>query len=102
VTDRGVFLDEDFIELELVAPVLLTPEILEKCGFEKIDHDNKVFTYDADNIRIPVCLHWPGINNEASLTNVSHTEILSERFKYVHQLQNLFYALTGTELEVKL
>lgn len=80
----------------------LTPELLQKCGFEKRDHDDKVYTYDADNIRIPICLHWPGINGECSLTDVPHTQILSERFKYVHQLQNLFWCITGTELEVNL
>ncbi len=64
--------------------IKLTEEILLKCGFEP--YGNGKWHHDA------ISLH------EADFIFNSK----SDRVKYVHQLQNLFYALTNEELEVKL
>ncbi len=75
----------------------LTPEILEKFGFEK----SGLYWIKKDNwIRI-----W-----EWGIVDVSyHTERLGGDYedraieiKYLHQLQNLYFALTGEELEINL
>jgi hypothetical protein len=75
------------------SPTPLTPEILEMAGFERNEspmgtwsggdhmiheHDNGEFTF------MPFCAYCP------------------IRIEYVHQLQNLIFALTGTELNIKL
>lgn len=72
-------------------PIPLTPEILEIAGFRHEVHDD-VSYYIQSNV-------W--------LCHVGDNWYLAERvdnkpFLYLHQLQNLFFALTGTELEIKL
>lgn len=79
----------------LIEGIPLTPEILEKCGFEKKTgsapgigdfywHDNGIF----ETIRV----HGDIIKLEG---------IDSIPVKHLHQLQNLYFALTGEELEIK-
>jgi hypothetical protein len=69
-------------------PIPLTPEKLEKCGFiyrndSKDIMDNGYFVlYLGDSIYF----------NSYPIVQV----------KYLHQLQNLYFALTGTELTVNL
>ena len=68
-------------------PIHLTPEILEKCGFENWDKNK----YSNDVL----CLT---INGEGFLylANQRHVNIF-----YLHQLQNLYFSLTGEELTFK-
>jgi len=82
----------------MAEPIPLTPEILEKCGFEQkevvnSDQDDRTFwahpkmnyyTYDGKKF-----------DAGYGFGDLDHV-------KYVHQVQNLFFALTGEELEVKL
>jgi hypothetical protein len=72
----------------------LTPEILEKCGLKLNVYghngDREVSSCDLGCISILDTMEvW--VNNE----EVSH-------IKHLHQLQNLYFALTGKELEVKM
>jgi len=83
-------------ELSTRNPIPLTPEILEKCGFHskyKSVHMqwniggfylHQKSDVDDDNISIPE-------------ENVFHYDFTYE-IKYLHQLQNLYFALTGEEL----
>jgi len=76
-------------------PITITPEILEKAGFKKEDKLNvnaqtwckfgmgEYLTYYFDGF----CKFEFGIK---------------PAIKYVHQLQNLYFALTGEELYIKL
>ena len=61
----------------------LTPEILEKCGF-KLDLK---------------CIKYKGKLYRKKSVTVS---IDSGRTNQLHTLQNLYFAITGTELEIKL
>ena len=74
-----------------IKPIPLTPEILEKCGFEK-DNDgiySKLgFMFWLDDI---------GVMQLA----LNYSPICNAPCKYVHQLQNLIYALTGEEITFK-
>ena len=70
-------------------PIPFTPEILEKFGFESNPYqdryENKVIHVECNKLR-------------------GETELWIDRMphiKFVHQLQNLHYALTGEELEYK-
>lgn len=77
----------------------LTPELLiEKCGFEKIDHINGYSFYAMK------AKNQPKIN--IYLEGVCKTEWMGyyvpSHCKYLHQLQNLIYCLTGKALEVKI
>lgn len=66
-------------------PIPLTEEILLKCGFEK----QGGFWFVKGDIKIEITLSR-GYFRYAGFV----------RLKYLHQLQNLYFALTGQELEV--
>lgn len=73
-------------------PIPLTPELLEKCGFEDDSPDqfsSAAFLLEKDNDEyLPLtCDSWQPFAN---------------RIKYLHQLQNLHFALTGEELTINL
>ena len=83
-----------------IDPIPLTPEILEKCGFEKmagcftlsreseLGHkfgDFHVSIYDDTQIKAWRGGRYIGVCKSA----------------YLHQLQNLYFALTGEELTFK-
>lgn len=82
--------DEDYFK-----PIPLTPEILKKCGFEVLQADgtmNKTIAYNgylAISTYTDDCKYWK-IKNYYAGTNA--------KIKYLHQLQNLYYALTDKEL----
>lgn len=74
----------------------LTEELLLKCGFInefEDEEDNSYFT--LKNIEIQKIL----FKEEFFLDNVNNIGV---SIKHLHQLQNLYFVLTGTELEIKL
>lgn len=72
-------------------PMLLTREIIEKAGFENI----------ADNLYIKYG-SWFSIVHNGSLTMMSFDgHLVPNAFRYVHELQNLYFAHTGQELEIE-
>jgi len=88
---RAVGVSNLLTEFESIKPIPLTPEILEKCGFEKsTDHYGGYLSpkFDLAAIRIKDNNTW---FNGCWETKVEH----------LHQLQNLYLALTGEELEIK-
>lgn len=72
-----------------VNPIPLTPEILEKCGFEKYDR----FLYRLKN-----GWHWISVDTNSLYIHGKQVVLID----YLHQLQNLYFALTGKELNVQL
>jgi hypothetical protein len=84
-------------------PIPLTPEWLIKLGFSGAfhkltgEHSHLPSHYNLNGFRIDV-------EYNCGSEEVSHYEFNlhpSTELKYVHQLQNLFFSLTGTELEIK-
>lgn len=94
--------------IHLCEPIPLTPEILEKCGFKKIHEANKHFAINDPNgyagkYKISI---FQTLNNQWQIAfsdEVSSYKdyIPTTKISYLHQLQNLIYALTGEELEFK-
>lgn len=81
-----------------IKPIKLTPETLEKCGF-KDEGISKDPILELGDLGIHLTL--PDSNGSMYLTDYGeHLNIPT--FKYVHQLQNLYFALTGKELEINL
>ena len=70
------------------APIPLTPEILEKCGF--VSH--AINYYHLGEFYISYA--------NIGLFEYRHRDTYVI-FKHLHQLQNLYYALTGEELNYK-
>lgn len=65
----------------------LTPELLDRFGF---GDDNK-FMFNINRL-VTICIHQNG-----NVYTLGNSEI---KIQYVHQLQNLFWALCGKELEI--
>lgn len=73
-----------------VEPIPLTEEILLKCGFE-LNKEKTLFETDSCGIRLM---------NISNLYFKANFPIKSD-IVHLHQLQNLFFALIGQELQVK-
>lgn len=76
-----------WIKPNAIEPIPLTPEWLDRCGFKdgklndfKIGYDNEDFVHSQMSVPF-----------DGQLIKV----------KYLHQLQNLYYALIGEELTIK-
>lgn len=73
-------------------PIPLTEEILLKCGFRK----SKSGMYLFDKFSFDLSDFEFGVESDYYYLTIS------ENLKYLHQLQNLYFALTGQELEINL
>ena len=75
-----------------IEPIELTEEILLKCGFKKYDNGNCMlddFRLYFDSERKEYAILW--------FDSLRYTTI-----KTLHHLQNIYYDLTGEELEINL
>ena len=78
-------------------PNRLTEEWLIKFG--KNDLGLKICSSDYPQCDLYIDFNDDG--NNCRLRNCSEGFIIGQELKYVHQLQNLYFALTGQELELK-
>ena len=87
-SDCGTPCEIDYYDYNEIEPIPITEEILLKCGFSKFKGDNSdCFLNDFETSCNMELLFWKG------------TEI--KNIKHLHQLQNLYFALTGKEIEIK-
>ena len=77
--------------LEEFEPILLTRDILEKCGFEIADANDQYSCYKKD----PITIRF--VAGNSIRVNISDREFVCQ---HLHQLQNLYFDLTGEELEI--
>lgn len=74
-------------------PIKLTPDWVEnKFGF----HNDEI-TYTKDIIMLAPCVG--GVN--LYINTLTYGKVRDLKIEYVHQLQNLYFALTGKELTIK-
>jgi len=95
---------KDFVWLEFYVPVRVTEEHLLKLGFEK-KQVRDGFYYEItlkDNVPFRI---WRSFLNEKFSFSTGGYDAEDNDFmieiKYIHRLQNLFFALTEKELEIK-
>lgn len=78
-----------------IDPIPITTEWLETFGFKY----SKTFKCYSKGFEILFCMegdeYWLCEQDAGKLQKIGKS------FKYVHQLQNLYFALTGEELEIK-
>ena len=94
--DFGRFNNEEY------HPIPLTPEWLERCGFEYLPFakDISLFSfYKRSEFELIIVNEGIVCEYEQGVFYYSNER---RPVKYVHQLQNLFFALIGEELNVKL
>lgn len=82
----------------------LTPEILEKAGGCYQDKGNgfKIFRFDKDDEEILSIQATHNGFDAVKNTDEYYWTGLCGSINYLHQLQNLYFTLTGTELEINL
>lgn len=100
----------DYIDLDDCKPIPLTPDILKKVGFvEDKRYELKAVAHRyilgvpvvGDNENLIQCMHE--LKKNTVFGNYTTNGLWSSNdFHYLHQLQNLYFALTGKELEIKL
>ena len=89
-------------------PIPLKPDVLEKCGFT----ENKKY-YQAPEVReFVLALPVKGSNTNEIKAYINKTEtyaratvnelIITNNIHHLHQLQNLYYALVASELDITL
>lgn len=86
----------DSISYEYLQPIPLTPELLEKCGF--VDALGG-YQQKMENNHV-VIITWYDDTQKRVFLNSNYIGII--HLQYLHELQNLIFALTGTELTITL
>lgn len=86
--------ETEWIDLFQFTPITLTEEILLKCGFEKRS-DGHFNMFKQSEVDIIIC-------NDFSSWQCDGINFSVNCIKYLHQLQNLYFALIGTELKIEL
>jgi len=85
-------------KINKITPIPITKEWLLKFGFKK--EERKLYSlYVDDNLDISL---WSDIyfkNPTIELT--CNGRVVCKDIKYIHQLQNLYFALTGEELKIQ-
>lgn len=78
---------------EIHSPIVITEEWLLKFGFKKPAH-----SWNGDKFHLS---EWDAYPLNWCVAMNKNGAVLVEKLKYVHQLQNLYFALTGEELTIK-
>ncbi len=95
IDNSGYAIKED--DLSKIMPIPITPELLEKCGFTKMG--SSVYTdvecYELDGYFMAGGQLHKFINNNTSV-------FLNIKIKFLHQIQNIFFALRNKELTINL
>jgi hypothetical protein len=92
-------------DLRNVEPIPLTPKILEQCGFEKSGANSTQSAYSLNYYLYVV----KEVDSSYSLVRAEYINnyfvysegLISKNIQYLHQLQNLYFSLTGEEIEIK-
>jgi len=90
---------QDAVSFENVEPIPLTDEWLEKLGALKDEYGDVFIEVDSDSdTRL-----YLSTKRYIQLVKSYHCPMFDyEHIKHVHQLQNLYFAITGEELTIKL
>lgn len=89
-------------------PVVLKPELLKKSGF--VENEKYALLPDAHEFILVLPINgnathelrvWMKNNGECFGRAMVNAVAASNNFYHLHHLQNLYFALTGNELEIK-
>jgi len=94
---------ESTLDIEDIKPIPLTEELLLKCGFERIFENSNLFL----NITNDIYFYWYNdklngcvINHYMDSDNQLSELTFDLEILHLHQLQNIFFALTNQELKI--
>ena len=94
VSDKNIGFKDCYLDILKHEPIPLTEEWLESFGF--INQDDKMYELSYDQFDFECYYSYSGGTWNSRLNEVDLV------IKYVHQLQNLYFTLTGEELKIKL
>ena len=99
IGDKGYLLGDCCAWVKDIAPIPLTPEILEKNGWDKDPSENVTwYKYRTDKSNLYICKD--SFNNKDWLVCVALDKHCVANINYVHQLQHLLFGL-GLNLEME-
>ncbi len=91
--------------IEEIQPIKLTPDWLERGGFEKASNDADEECYEITHYQTyRIYLDPPSFHLQIVIPDGSgdrHYPTIMAELKFLHQLQNLYFALTNSELTFK-
>ena len=91
-TSRVVEIVEE-IEYQNLSPIPLTDQVLKNCGFRNFIRDEWILSFNRS--------HADFVFNHDGL-QMTEPAAFRKPIKYLHQLQNVIFALTGEELKVQM
>lgn len=104
-TENDIDCNESFLYgvVEDLQPIPLTEELLVKCGMNECD-DACFVRYAYRNGKFKMNIMICGLKKYIlSINDIENRcQICNVEVKYLHQLQNIYFDLTGKELEVNL
>lgn len=98
------FVDEDLREPLVVGwqaeGIPLTPEVMGKCGFifDNERYDGETGIYRQKDISVYHEEDQPLVPFAIAISDDGNHCFITSQIRFLHQLQNLFFALTGEEL----
>ena len=87
-----------------VKAITITPEILEKCGFDRFRGNTNWSEWKLNDYRFHFRPNGDCANNfgiQVAGSSGHNIVYFSWKIDYLHQLQNLYFALTGTYLTIE-
>jgi len=91
-----------YVDEVIKSPILLTPEILAKCGFVSVGNTGTSDNWFSDELGETNLMIRIGGNGLITLYIKAKELVSLTNIIYLHQLQNLYFALTGEELTINL
>lgn len=89
-----------------IRPIPLTEEILLKAGGKRFDEDKIILMLNDPSthlVLMKVGTHWfPQIEQTGEFASEGVNVVFLNFIDYLHQLQNLYFALTGEEIKIEL
>ena len=79
------------VEYAHLKPILLTTQILESCGFRNFKREEWILSFDRSHADFEFTTEGLKMSGPAAF---------KKPIKYLHQLQNVLFALTGHELGI--
>ena len=91
------------IPVHAVQPIALTEQWLLDFGFKENEYGNMSLFKEFEYLEI-MCGRgdfYPSYEQPTEFAHEENRVVSLKQIKYVHQLQNLYFALTGNELNIK-
>lgn len=104
--NAGHFLSVDLgaKELKGIDPIPLSPEWLERCGFERVKEEdsNHYLSYSILKLDGVITKQEDGWYQMITDVDGYYEQNVGVKLEYVHQLQNRYQSFTGEELQIKM